>query len=343
MTSTLPPLVQAFSGGIGSATANAFSYPLDLVATRTRITTQRRYRGFKGILLALQHILRTEGWSGLFDGLGTDTIAQFLSSFLYFYFYSFLRDVLVRRRSRQTLSPTKSKAAPVLLKVSEELGIGFIAGIASRAISTPLNVITVRLQTERDSDSNEEIASLTAEGTKATSRSAAGPIDVCRSIYSEEGMKGFWRGFSTTIPLSLNPALTMFLFQVFGRLTMLRKPRSSKASSPKPGEAFVGAAVSNSIATAILYPLILAKTRLQMQKKRRLEKDNDGQLDNEENDNVLTIWLQAYAKYGWAGIYQGLEAQVVKGFVSQGVTMMVKQRYDLDTSFYSIIPHRAFL
>ena len=31
MTSTLPPVVQAISGSIGSATANSLTYPLDLV------------------------------------------------------------------------------------------------------------------------------------------------------------------------------------------------------------------------------------------------------------------------------------------------------------------------
>lgn len=45
MTSTLPPLVQAFSGGIGSASANAISYPLDLIATRLRTTNSKRLKG----------------------------------------------------------------------------------------------------------------------------------------------------------------------------------------------------------------------------------------------------------------------------------------------------------
>lgn len=96
MTSTLPPLVQAFSGAIGSATANALVYPLDLVATRLQTTSSKRLRGecqptqavkqinifclgFNGILLALQHVLSAEGWSGLYDGLSTDTAATIVS------------------------------------------------------------------------------------------------------------------------------------------------------------------------------------------------------------------------------------------------------------------------
>lgn len=46
MTSTLPPLVQAFSGAVGSATANAVSYPLDLVTTRLQTTKSKRLQGW---------------------------------------------------------------------------------------------------------------------------------------------------------------------------------------------------------------------------------------------------------------------------------------------------------
>lgn len=46
MTSTLPPLVQAFSGAMGSATANAVSYPLDVVTTRLQTTKSKKLRGF---------------------------------------------------------------------------------------------------------------------------------------------------------------------------------------------------------------------------------------------------------------------------------------------------------
>jgi len=82
MTSTLPPLVQAVSGAVGSATANAVSYPLDLVATRLQTTTSSRLKGFRGVVEALRHILRTEGWGGLYDGLGTDTAATIISKYL---------------------------------------------------------------------------------------------------------------------------------------------------------------------------------------------------------------------------------------------------------------------
>ena len=102
------------------------------------------------------------------------------------------------------------------------------------------------------------------------------------------------------------------------------KRGSAKTMDPTPQEAFFGAAFSNSIATAILYPLMLAKTRLQV---HRREASESGAV---ESESMLSVWRKAYGQEGWVGIYQGLEAQILKGFVSQGVTMMVKQRYVLN-------------
>lgn len=45
MTSTLPPLVQAFSGALGSAASNASAYPLDLVCTRLQTSNSRKRQG----------------------------------------------------------------------------------------------------------------------------------------------------------------------------------------------------------------------------------------------------------------------------------------------------------
>ncbi|KAJ3483358.1 hypothetical protein NLI96_g6364 [Meripilus lineatus] len=314
MTSTLPPLVQAFSGAIGSATANTLSYPLDLIATRLQTTSSRKLRGFRGIVLTLKHILQTEGWHGLYDGLGTDTLATLLSNFLYFYFYSFLRTLFARRRigTRTGMKNTK----PVLLSMPEEIGIGFLAGVASRAITTPLSVVTVRLQTATEDD-NEDDEFREEERNPELAVSTVSTLQVIHDIYLEDGIKGLWRGFSTAVPLSLSPAITLFLFQIYRRLTT--RGNHTPLATPSPRSAFLGAAFSNTIATILLYPLILAKTRLQVHRQHaRNGEDRD--------PGPYLIWKRIIAARGWRGFYQGLEAQILKGFVNQGVAMMVKQR-----------------
>lgn len=130
-------------------------------------------------------------------------IAFNLLSFLYFYFYAFLRAILVRRKRKNSPQLTKGKAgsAPILLSVAEELGIGFLAGVASRAISTPLSVVTVRLQTETEGqDESGEMDPEKGDRLDADRRGEPrGVMNVVRRIHQEQGLAGFWRGASLVL------------------------------------------------------------------------------------------------------------------------------------------------
>jgi hypothetical protein len=70
MTSVLPPFIQAASGSLGAAAANALTYPLDLITTRIQATD-------KGTSIRKQ--IHTHGLSSFYDGIGTDTSATLLS------------------------------------------------------------------------------------------------------------------------------------------------------------------------------------------------------------------------------------------------------------------------
>ncbi|THH15058.1 hypothetical protein EW146_g5369 [Bondarzewia mesenterica] len=315
MTSTLPPIVQAFSGAIGSAIANAASYPLELVTTRLQTTRSKKLQGVRGAFAILIYTVKKYGISALYDGLNSDTASTILSSFLYFYAYSFLRFLLMRR------SPSPSKTP--LLSASQELCIGFIAGVASRLISSPLSIITVRLQMEREG-SDDEIQEVEkrvekGEGEKVVegSKQETGLLRVVRLVYQEEGLAGFWRGFETTVLLSLNPSFTFFFFQLYRRSLL----RYAGTRRPSPRQDFIGAALANSLAVTILYPLILAKTRVQLAKSQSSDSDDS-------HPSIQSVLYDAYTKTNvfTGGLYQGLEAQIAKGFLSQGITLMMKRR-----------------
>jgi hypothetical protein len=79
--------------------------------------------------------------------------------------------------------------------VTKELGIGFVAGVASKLISTPLRVVTTRLQTERDDkEANEDMDGDAFEDTVEEMRTTGGVRGVVERIYADEGLAGFWRG-----------------------------------------------------------------------------------------------------------------------------------------------------
>ena len=125
-------------------------------------------------------------------------------SFLYFYFYTVLHALAARRRATRNapvpLLETLRKAivsptAPKLLGVPTELAVGFVAGVASRAISTPLSVLTVRLQSSSSGDSDDEDEeSKLFDNNVTIERQHPGLMEVARDIYKEQGLSGFWAG-----------------------------------------------------------------------------------------------------------------------------------------------------
>ncbi|KAI1785290.1 mitochondrial carrier [Ganoderma leucocontextum] len=322
MTSALPPLAQACSGALGSAAANAISYPLSLVATKLQTTSSRKFRGTHGFLLLIGRILDREGLAGLYDGLPADTTSTLLSNFLYFYLYTLLHALAARQRAsshaprlqtvkRAVTSPTR----PVLLDAPSELALGFVAGVASRAISTPLSLITVRLQTSDDDEDGTEMEASIVPETASVKKRRPGFSEVLRSIYMEESLSGFWAGFLPALPLCISPALTFLLMQVLSRLRLPRKsPRPSHQSSLG---AFLVGATANAVTVTILYPLLLAKVRVQAGRARA-----------ERTLSMTDVWAAALKAEGWRGLYAALGVQILKGFVSQGVTMLVKQRIE---------------
>ncbi|KAL1759934.1 mitochondrial carrier domain-containing protein [Schizophyllum commune] len=280
MTSTLPPIVQAVSGAIGSASANALVYPLDLITSRIQLEKSPRKQNPIHIL---RDIVDRHGLSALYTGLSPDTIATLLSNFFYYYFYSFFRTLVLRKKHA---SGKKVKPA---LSILQELALGLIAGAASRAISTPLNIITLRMQNARDEDqsdaSSDESSDVSSEdGDNGTASSLFG---VVRDIYEREGLAGFWRGFKTTLLLCLNPSLTLAIYQLCMRVILLPQTRrlrsagKTSAINASPGQAFIGGAVASSIASTILYPLILAKIRVQASAT--------------SSDNFLDVLREAYS------------------------------------------------
>lgn len=116
-------------------------------------------------------------------------LADVRNSFFYFYIYSFLRMLSVNKLIPFTGQHRRSSKAhkPTLF---EELVLGLIAGIASRAISTPLNIITLKIQTERKDDDDDD----DDKDEASIPESSRGLVDIVKLIYKEQGLVGFWRG-----------------------------------------------------------------------------------------------------------------------------------------------------
>ena len=329
----MPALGHAVSGAIGSAISNVAVYPLDLIITRLQVQRQLRKehvdtsdhdRDYRGVLDAVAKIYRREGgFAALYTGVAQDTGKTIVDSFLFFWLYNFFRQ---RKLSKQG---PRARSLPAL----DELVVGALAGALTRLITAPIANVVTRKQT----------AAMTAS---TSSSSQGGPTNVpstkaiIRSIIEEKGPQGLWSGYSATLVLTLNPSITFFLYEFLKRALL----PSHRRSKPGPRATFLLAAISKAVASTVTYPFSLAKTRAQVSSRASSPVKNEKGVDSgatagvleDESDSrkcqarasrksALFMILEVVRTEGILGLYDGLAVEVLKGFLSHGMTMLVKE------------------
>jgi len=146
---------------------------------------------------------------------------------------------------------------------------------------------------------------------------------------SEKGWTGFWAGYSASLVLTLNPSLTFFLFETLKRTLLPR----SKRDNPPAWATFFLAAISKACASTVTYPFSLAKTRAQSGTKPISKEENEvvqEDLHDEKTKKAVkaTIFSTVLAiaqTEGVTALYEGLPLEIMKGFFSHGITMLIKQ------------------
>lgn len=154
---------------------------------------------------------------------------------------------------------------------------------------------------------------------------------IANEIRQEKGILGFWSGYSATLILTLNPSLTFLFFENL-KLLLISKP---KRSNPPPLATFLIAALSKALASTITYPFSLAKARTQA--SRNVPLPSDSSLSEKSSFNsskrrtnaalqrtIIGTLLEIIHNEGISALYRGLEGEVLKGFFSHGITMLLK-------------------
>lgn len=179
----------------------------------------------------MRKIVAREGPSGLYAGMVGSLIGVASTNFAYFYWYTLVRNLYIKRlTSPTTPSPTLSTAA--------ELSLGAVAGALAQLFTIPVAVITTRQQTSSKSDRK-------------------GLLDTARDVIADDGISGLWRGLKASLVLVVNPSITYGAYQ---RLRVVLFPGKDRIT---PYEAFLLGAMSKTLATLATQPLIVAKVGLQ--------------------------------------------------------------------------------
>ncbi|MCJ1464194.1 hypothetical protein MMC07_002807 [Pseudocyphellaria aurata] len=310
---TLPALGHALAGSTGAAISSVCTYPLSLIITRLQIQRQLRKTSlaphpeeYASIQDAIHKIYSREGLSAFYVGLLPDTSKTIADSFLFFLVYNFLRQS--RLKSQQ--------GSAKHLSAIDELGVGFLAGAFAKLFTTPIANIVTRKQS---------MSMLSARSTDIKPPETSVRA-IVREIKTEKGLPGFWSGYSASLVLTLNPSLTFFLFETFKRTIIPRRQRES----PSAQATFFLAAFSKAIASTVTYPFSLAKARAQASSTSTAENEVKQPESLQQAKkiraprNVFGTILEIAQHDGIGALYEGLGGEVLKGFFSHGITMIVK-------------------
>ncbi|KDD71669.1 hypothetical protein H632_c4593p0, partial [Helicosporidium sp. ATCC 50920] len=182
-------------------------------------------------------LVRTQGWSPLFRGLGANLAGTTVSQGVYFYLYSLLRGAAVRRRLGSRATDVRGSG----VSVGESLLIAALAGAGNVLVTNPIWVIATRMQASRQalgtrpsssspqgkgaattgapvaaplseegSGSDSAVCVIEPSGSQADRVSALG---VARSVWSEYGLGGFWNGCAASLVMVVNPTTQYALYE----------------------------------------------------------------------------------------------------------------------------------
>ncbi|KAK8619131.1 hypothetical protein V6N13_133098 [Hibiscus sabdariffa] len=178
--------------------------PIWLIKTRLQLQNPlNQNRPYAGIYDALRTILREEGWTALYKGLGPGLLMQVSHGAIQFTAYEELRRRMVDYKARKQESETASN----LLNSFDYAVLGGTSKIAAILITYPFQVIRTRTQ-QRPSD----------EGIPRYMNS----WHVVKETTRFEGLRGFYRGITPN--LLKNVPASSITFIVYENVLKLLRP-----------------------------------------------------------------------------------------------------------------------
>ncbi|UZJ51695.1 hypothetical protein CBS101457_001015 [Exobasidium rhododendri] len=303
----LTPFGNALAGALGGVFSNAVIYPLDTVKTRLqadsspgpantdgKAVASSEKKGAKvivhkndGLLAGVLTIARSkEGITGLYRGFGASMVNTFSTQFAYFYWYTVVRTLYVKRLTARGAVTT---AGAIQLNTAIELLLGALAGGIAQIFTIPVSVIATRQQ---------------LGGGSSAAVDTSDPdsfVGVAREIMKSDGITGFWRGLKPSLVLTVNPAITYGVYERVKNIILA----ASVDGKMTPWKSFMVGAVSKTLATVVTFPYILSKVRLQAKDTKY-----KGAFD------VLSTIAKEKGLSGW---YQGMQAQITKAVLAQAL------------------------
>ncbi|KAI5658890.1 hypothetical protein M9H77_27683 [Catharanthus roseus] len=298
MSLDLESISEATSGAVGALVSTTILYPLDTCKAKyqaeLRAHGQRKYRNLSDVLV---EAISTGRVFSLYQGLGTKNLQSFISQFVYFYGYSYLKRLYLQRTGYRSIG---TKANLILAAA---------AGAINAIVTQPLDTASSRMQTSAFGKSKGLLETLT-----------------------EGSWTDAFDGLGISLLLTSNPAIQYTVFdQLKQRLLKSKEDKNGTESSSQALSAFSAfmlGALSKSIATVFTYPAIRCKVMIQA---ADTSDDADTKSKKKPRKTVPSVLHAIWRREGVLGFYKGLNAQILKTVLSSALLLMIKEKISATT------------
>ena len=345
--------VEALAGAIGGLAGAVTFYPLDTIKTRIQAAVDVEGQRRKTWIEVFNDLVENEGPWALFAGVGAKGAHSMASSFLYFLAFSSLRRRVEARSGRQ-------------IGVTTNLAIAMLAGCCNVLVTEPLDTLSTRRQICGADDDGGTSGSSTrlaktffgaaraaGAGEDGKGAKVAAPLEtfadlvasaVDRAALAAHEWTRLYSGVGASLLLTVNPAIQHTCFEqarrrVIGGLRRRAARRNGGVGAKKIAElsvsdAFVLGAASKAVATFITYPLVRAKVlakapeRRDVSRKRRevSRKGAPPPAERFRGKSLPAVMRGVVETEGAAGLYKGLQAQLLKTVLVAAFSLTVKEK-----------------
>ncbi|KAI6047225.1 peroxisomal membrane protein PMP47B [Pisolithus marmoratus] len=294
--------IHALAGAAGGIVAMMATYPLVVLSTRAAVETKNHS---KTVVQTVLDIIKREGPQGFYSGLSSSLVGIAVTNGVYYYFYERSRGIILNSREG-----TKA------LSTLESILAGLIAGSATSIISNPIWVVQTSQAVHKS-----EFDSRTLKSTQKT----LGILETINQILAKDGVAGFWRGIGPALVLVINPVIQYTVFEqlknilIESRTAKLRTRGSKSVAVLRDWDYFFLGALSKLVATALTYPYIVVKSRLQV-----------GQSQASQYKSSLHGLALILKEEGIRGLYKGIGSKLVQSVLTAAILFAGQRRiYEL--------------
>lgn len=273
------PHIHMLAGAGAGIMEHCAMYPLDVVKTRMQSLAPNRRAAYRSVPQALFKMIKYEGLTQPFRGMSIMVLGAGPAHAMYFACYE---------KMKRTFSGTKHGSGAPLAQGAA----GCLATLLHDAVMNPADVVKQRFQVY-----NSPYHSV---------------FSAIKSIYKTEGMKAFYRSYTTQ--LTMNIPYQSFHFMIYEAMTEVTNPSRSYS----PAAHMVSGAIAGGVASALTNPLDVCKTLINTQEASAL---------NYTQRSAVTGLFDAaamiYSCCGFRGFMQGVQARVMYSMPSTAIAWSV--------------------